>query len=307
MKSSVKLFLAAGLFAASAFLSRSNAQVATPSAPVRFEVASIRPAPDRDVAFAAMAAGKVPHLGMKITADTLDIGSGTLFGMVAYAYSVRPDQVSGPSWLTGDLQFFDVLAKFPAGTTEKQVREMLRALLEERFKLTAHRENRLDPVYALLVAQKGPKLEPPIPEDEFIKAAANRPQPGRGSGMMGGQPSRGGPYGPMVGLVGNGVIHVEFAGITMPQLTTYLLGTAGRPVTDQTGLPGAYHVVLDRDLGGVPPASADGDNRIAPAVAADPVASIISAVEKLGLKLESRKDYVEHIVVDHIEKQPTDN
>jgi uncharacterized protein (TIGR03435 family) len=42
--------------------------------------------------------------------------------------------------------------------------------------------------------------------------------------------------------------------------------------------------------------------------ASDPSGAVVSAsVEKLGLKLEPRKSPVESIVVDHLEKTPTDN
>jgi uncharacterized protein (TIGR03435 family) len=47
-----------------------------------------------------------------------------------------------------------------------------------------------------------------------------------------------------------------------------------------------------------------------PSVASDPGgggATVYASVEKLGLKLESRKAMVEQLVVDHAEKTPTDN
>jgi len=88
-----------------------------------------------------------------------------------------------------------------------------------------------------------------------------------------------------------------------------------RPIVDMTNLMGVYDFVLDlapedfRAMGiraaiasgvALPPQillqmeSASGD-------------SLFNAVEKLGLKLESRKAPIEVLVIDHAEKTPTDN
>jgi uncharacterized protein (TIGR03435 family) len=66
---------------------------------------------------------------------------------------------------------------------------------------------------------------------------------------------------------------------------------------DKTGLTGKYDMHLD--MGQPGPPAADGS--------ADPRASIFSVVqEQLGLKLESQKDQVETLVIDHVER-PTEN
>jgi len=96
-----------------------------------------------------------------------------------------------------------------------------------------------------------------------------------------------------------------------------------RPVLDMTEMKGSYQVALDlpmQDLmavaraqgvmGGAfggPGGGAPGANTAVPA-ASDPSGSaIFSAVQKLGLKLDGRKAVVETIVVDHLEKTPTEN
>jgi len=54
--------------------------------------------------------------------------------------------------------------------------------------------------------------------------------------------------------------------------------------------------------GGAADSSAPGD------AASDPGGgTLFSSVERMGLKLESRKEPAEFIVVDHIEKAPTEN
>jgi uncharacterized protein (TIGR03435 family) len=87
----------------------------------------------------------------------------------------------------------------------------------------------------------------------------------------------------------------------------------GRPVLDQTGLAGTYHVVMDIEA-----TDTVEDARIArdsagasanPAGAASTPSgnSVLMAAEKLGLRLEPRRAPVEQIVIDHVEKVPTDN
>ena len=41
--------------------------------------------------------------------------------------------------------------------------------------------------------------------------------------------------------------------------------------------------------------------------ASDPGGSIFTAIQSLGLRLESRKSPMTFIVVDHVEKMPTEN
>src|ERR1039458_5970133 len=91
-----------------------------------------------------------------------DNGGGSLKRLILTAYKLKPYQVSGPDWM--DSVRFDILSKIPEGGTKDQVPEMLQALLAERFKLTAHRETKEQPVYGLVVGKDGPKLKPSVPD-----------------------------------------------------------------------------------------------------------------------------------------------
>ena len=123
-----------------------------------FEVASIRPA--AQITSEMITSGKL-HVGTKVDAGRVDIGYASLRDLVTQAYEVKPFQVTAPDWMA--TQRFDVLAKMPEGATKEQVPAML-ALLEERFKLVAHRENKEQPVYSLEVGKNGPKFkEAPAP------------------------------------------------------------------------------------------------------------------------------------------------
>jgi hypothetical protein len=89
--------------------------------------------------------------------------------LIADAYNVvcgkvcDEDQIAGgPKWI--DSARFDVQTKGPklpdAGKlTREQMRECIRALLANRFKLVLRRETKEKPVYHLVVAKSGSKLQ----------------------------------------------------------------------------------------------------------------------------------------------------
>lgn len=85
------------------------------------------------------------------------------------AFGVRPDQVSGPSWLfepnTLTPNRYDIVANVPPGTTGEQANEMLRNLLVDRFHLVFHTVRKDFEGYALTVAKGGPKLTAAAPPD----------------------------------------------------------------------------------------------------------------------------------------------
>jgi uncharacterized protein (TIGR03435 family) len=114
----------------------------------------------------------------------------------------------------------------------------------------------------------------------------------------------------------DGMIHYEYSKLEMSTLCDALSQFMGTPVLDMTELRGKYRVALDfstQDMIGVArrngidiPAGAPGT--AAAGEASDPgSSSLFGAVQRLGLKLESRKAMVDIIVVDRAEKMPTDN
>ena len=304
-----------------------------------FEVASIRPA--AQITPEMITSGKL-HVGMKIDAGRVDIGFASLRDLVMQAYDVKPFQVTGPDWMAA--QRFDILAKMPDGATKEQVPAMLRALLEERFKLVAHRESREQQVYSLEVSKNGPKFKeapatetpapdaPPKPEGkaDLVLGAGdqqvriNRTGGGPGGAQMTMSSSQTGTTKVTVGP--DGQMHMEIERMTMANLAQTLTPMLDLPVVDHTGLTGAFSIMLDLSIqdmmqmartagASVPvmsvplagPAGAPGGG--GPAIAAsDPSGgSIFMSVQKLGLKLEKQKAPVETVVVDSAEKSPTDN
>ena len=332
MKQRTALILAAAvaLTAAAAF-----AQKSLPA----FEVASIKqatfPTPDK------ILSGQI-HLGINNRGSQADFGLMSLADLLSYAYRVKPYQIAGPDWIRESR--WDILAKLPDGESQDHVPEMLQALLVERFKLAVHRENREHPVYELVVGKNGLKLKPSTAEDETPAPEAgpeNSTLPGLfGGGLRGagnirmnadgrGMTITGGPNGAMRMSQGaNGGMRLEMMKVTMSAFADMLAPFTDRTVVDRTELKGTYHVTLDlpqeamlamvqnaaRTAGIALPAlplGARGGGLIGgqlPGGASDPSGSpMFQAVQELGLKLQAAKGPVETIVVDHLEKTPTEN
>jgi uncharacterized protein (TIGR03435 family) len=120
--------------------------------------------------------------------------------------------------------------------------------------------------------------------------------------------------------MGNGMMHLEATRITMEAFAEMLAQFAGNPVVDKTGIKGSYQLSFDfsmeelmgmaRARGGMAGMGGSGGPAPAPGqgpanAASDP--SGPSMVQRYGLKLVSEKAPVDFIVIDHIEKTPTEN
>jgi uncharacterized protein (TIGR03435 family) len=300
------------------------AMAQAPAAKPQFEVATIKLSPPLNPAMAA--AGKL-HIGMNVDAARADIGYLSLADLIMAAYKVKQHQVAGPDWMK--TQRFDILAKMPEGATKEQLPEMLQGLLAERFGLTFHKEMREQPVYALVVAKGGPKLKESSKEEE----PAPKPDEKGGNTINfgGGQIRQSGntmvvkandqPGTSKMSMV-DGKMRMESTQVKMPAFAEMLTRFVGKPVVDMTELKGSYDTVLELSMAEMmvmaqkagmnvpgmmgPPAADSG--RPADA-ASDPTASgsIFASIQQLGLKLETRKVPVDTIVVDKLEKMPTEN
>jgi uncharacterized protein (TIGR03435 family) len=187
-----------------------------------------------------------------------------------------PLQISGgPGWIDSDR--FDIEAKAEGDASEEMMAgPMLQTLLEDRFRLKVHRETRERPVYALTVAKSGLKLQP-------LKEACHPPDPCGVAKMR--------PNGQNMTLDVHAMGMVDFAGS---------LGL-DRPVIDKTGVAGIFDFHLEFVLDGATPGNPFGNHD--PASSGDGAApSIFTAIQALGLRLESAKGPVEFLVIDHVEK-----
>jgi uncharacterized protein (TIGR03435 family) len=297
----------------------------SPTPPLTFEVASIKPVGPIDPV--AIQSGKM-RIGMKVDGALCDIGSFSLRDLIRTAYEVKEYQVTGPEWLGGPMtaQRFNIQATMPEGATEKQVPQMLQALLADRFKLVVHRENKDHSVFALVVAKGGTKLKESEP-DPAVPESPEEPKKGetvmgqgssqvRISGSMDsgkGVTVKGGPQGQMKMSMANGMMHMEAAKMSMSMLCEFASRFVDRPVVDMTELTGTYQVALDLsmdDMKNITRAAGIGmqDGGKPSTEASEPSgSSIFMSLQQMGLKLEARKAPLAMIVIDHLEKSPTAN
>ena len=305
-----------------------------------FDVATIKPAPPMDitkVAAAMQAGGKMP-IGANVDARRAEYLYLDLRSLISLAYGVKPYQITGPDWMATTR--FDILAKMPEGSKKEDAPKMLQALLEERFKLTTHRASAEHPVLALVVGKGGPKLKAsaeqpvaidessPLKPGELKMDGPNGPVRVKVDMTTGSSVVDMGLQGKMSYRLNPATrsFHIDFSMTTMTgfadmitQLFAQLGGTGGRQVVDMTEIKGNYDASIELSLAEIltmaraagadipigGPGGAGAGN-----VASDPGGagnSLADAVQAMGLKLESRKATVDQLIVDHIEKTPTEN
>ena len=284
---------------------------------VAFEAASVKPAgPSVRGEMGGMRGG--PGTG---DPGRITIARATLTDLLARAYDVWPDQISGPAWLDDRSAYvYRIDATLPPDTTAEQFRLMLQNLLAERFHLRLHHETKTRPGYELVVASGGPKLKK---WDPAANAAAGK------FGVDGnGFPTL--PPGASVGFVmpsGGGAAAIRMAhretmamfcrglGANIDMSNGAPIGGPQARVVDKTGLAGTYEFTLEfagstGALGMMPSAPAVGEPGMP--LASDPTGGapdIFTAVEKqLGLKLVKVKDIpVDTLIVENADKVPTEN
>ncbi len=259
-----------------------------------FEVASIKPS-------APMTGGRM-MIRMGGDPGRINYNNVSLKDVLARAYSVKRFQISGPGWL--DSERFDITAKLPDGVSQDKVPAMLQALLTERFKIKLRKESKEQSVYAMVVGKNGIKLKKSEEPDPAPPAG-----PGAGPGL--------GPNRSMIMMSGNGRLEIKKS--TIGNFCDALANFIDRPVVDKTEVEGRYDFTLELSMEdmagmrrlagahGMPAAGASPHGENAPAPEAAPSASIFTAVQQLGLKLEPRKALMDLVVIDSAEKVPTEN
>jgi uncharacterized protein (TIGR03435 family) len=276
----------------------------TATAPPAFEVASVKPAAPQQPGRMMVAMGGDP--------GRVNYTNVSLKNVLMRAYDVKIYQITGPSWL--DTERYDIVAKVPEGVPKEQIPAMLQALLSERFQMTIHRETKEQPVYALVVGKNGPKLKKYDESAAPVSAFGGRdggppPPPMLNGGAM--------PKGLMgFSVNANGAMNVHARGVTLSHLAGFLSDLTDRPVVDMTGIQGEYDITLEAAAGemagmriamGSPMLLPPADGSATPAPDSAPTASIFTAIQQLGLKLEPRRAPIAYLVVDKAEKVPTEN
>jgi uncharacterized protein (TIGR03435 family) len=142
----------------------------------------------------------------------------TVQQLIQWAYTARDFQVlQMPDWLRQDQ--FDIQARAGSPSNEEQFRQMLQAVLTDRFGLKVHRETRELSVYDLVVGKNGPNLNTSDKDEAYC---------------CGGEIN-----------IGNGEFIAR--GATVPLFVRILTDNLDRPVLDKTNLTDHYDFDIDFD------------------------------------------------------------
>lgn len=281
----------------------------TSGAQVAFEVASVKPSVRGPGADGLCRGGPGSGDPTRFTCNYVDLKR-----IIVRAFGLRPFQVAAPDWT--DNQRLDIQAVVPAGATKEQFEAMLQNLLIDRFHLTFHRELRDATRYELLVAEGGPKLKEaqagdaaPVPSKAPDPVKVKGPllgkdgypiQTTRGFSNVDGRARFYEPHGPIESL--------------LPLLNMIM----DEPVVDSTGLKGNYEIEMHWGqaplFGRIRAAQTGANGGLLPAapVTAPDVGpggpSIQQALhDQLGLKLHIKKGPMETLIIDRIDRVPTEN
>jgi uncharacterized protein (TIGR03435 family) len=205
------------------------------------------------------------------------LGSVSLRQLIAYAYRLPSEQVGDPGFLMETR--FDIVAKLPAGATKSQIPQMLQCMLEERFKLAVHHREQVTRVYELRLSGSSLKIKESASDDSKQIPCSGGPPPQ----------------------------HHVCHKVSMDDLAhmfsataSYLAGAsafgADRPIVNATGLTGTYDFELDYGRTGGRDGGETGE-----------VVSIFDGLRQIGLELVAAKRPFDYLVIDHIERTPSEN
>jgi uncharacterized protein (TIGR03435 family) len=261
-----------------------SAAALTAQAPLSFEVASVKP---------NKSGTTQANIGMP--PNGVNLVNMPLRGIIQLFFQInQPSKLIGiPDWTATER--YDISARAAGPITADERRLMMQALLADRFKLVARRDKREVSVLALMLARNDGKLGQKLVESKGCIAPGN-------AAAQGAEPA-GAPM-PICGPKTGGPGRLLLVGTTMPQFTSLLALLLPGTVVDKTGLTGRYDIDLTYTPDRAIPAGVD-----IPGAPADPNGpSIYTALkEQLGLKLESQKDLEDVLVIDHVERQPSEN
>jgi uncharacterized protein (TIGR03435 family) len=254
------------------------------SPPLSFEVATVQP----------LNAEKPHPPSVNISGDRFSATGMSLKELIKIAYDLNygaDQQISGgPAW-TGSARFDieatedpaigEKLQKLSSDERGKLLREMLRGLLADRFKLQVHHESSELSVYELVTAKSGSKLMPSVAQASSSNADGTvKPRS-------------------WIRFAGKGLLEGNDAdAATLVTALSMQPEIGGRLVVDKTGLTGKYDFTLKwtPDMG-------QGNDL----PSADSGPTLFTALQdELGLRLQPTKAPVDVIVIDRVDL-PTAN
>ena len=317
-----------------------------PSAALTFDAAAIKPAAPLNFAEIAQT-GKIPKIGMTVEGTRVDIGYMSMADLLRTAYEVKPFQIAGPDWINNErFDITARMPEGSTKEQAPKMLQALLAERFQLKVHRENRENNVYALVVAKggpkMKESVPEPETPAPPaDEPPKSTGIGPNGGtlningqqmrvetRNAGGGGAlatitTPDRGTMR---MNMSPDGQMQMEFSKMTMAQFAETLTQFVDKPVVDMTELKGTYQASLAMSMadllavaaksgalpaGAIPGGNPFGARGAAPGQgpqAADPTGNaIFTSIQQLGLKLEPRKAPVEVIVVDRVEKTPTEN
>jgi uncharacterized protein (TIGR03435 family) len=187
-----------------------------------------------------------------------------LKALLAKAYGLRPDQISGPAWMDSDL--FSVNAIVPEAAPTDEVPAMLQSLLRERFRMTTHSEMKEELIYGLSAGKSSSKPKPSSSEASQSREGCT--------------------------IDAAGQAQMKFMGTTMTQFANRLSILLHRSVIDGTALSDRFNITLPVDV---------EDLQIG---AQSVPTSLLNDMQTAGLQLKSERAPVKHLIVDKAQEIP---
>ena len=284
-----------------------------------FEVVSVKP---------------TSNVGFNLAApqgDRLIMSGQSLRMLLAMAYrdsatGYELEVFGGPDWM--DSARYDVEAKADCSggiISRDQQSLMMQSLLEERFQLKAHVETRDMPAYNLVAGKGGHRLKasadqtpppPPVvfgqlcgtnPEGFKLPSLPPLPAPGADPSRFISQLPRGATY----IMPQDGGVRLQGGSVPIGRFVDLLKRLTGRQVVDKTGITDLFDITLKFSAEGIALIRSPGAPAAGPAVdgalvATDPVPTLFTAIQDLGLKLEPARGPVQVVVIDSVRK-PSEN
>jgi uncharacterized protein (TIGR03435 family) len=210
--------------------------------------------------------------------------NATVMDIIAWAWDLPSSQIfSAPAWLSSTR--FDIDAESNSAVDDKfhamipaaaksLKREMVQALLADRFRLVARLETKERPVYALVVQKNGQKFSP-------VQEGAKKVDATTRSGIV--------------------TVTITSSSNAMGELAEILSPYVGRVVIDKTGITGNYSISVNFASEHASVATASEAAR------SEAGASVFMALrDQLGLELKPEKDPIEVLSIDHVEMPSKD-
>jgi uncharacterized protein (TIGR03435 family) len=199
----------------------------------------------------------------------------SLFNLMTAAYATFKID-GGPAWTRSDR--FDVVAVGDRNASVADTRQMLQALLAERFKLVIRTESRDEPIFNLALVRQDRRLGPQLkPASDCSDATRRENLP----------PATAPPdlNHPVCGVIAFGGGLYRGHGVTLDQIAASLAQPVDRVVKNRTALQGIY----DYELRFSRPNETPNPN--------DPPEIVTAVREQLGVRLQAARGGVEFIVI----------